>query len=130
MLYSGNGSGGFLPSIRRIGAGWNIFNAVFSPGDFNGDGTSDVIARTAGGLLYLYPGNGSGGWLPPRLIGRGWNMFSTIISVGDLNGDGKSDLLGRGSDGRLWMYPGTGTGGMGMPKVVGTGWNIFSTVLP
>ena len=130
ILYSGNGSGGFLTSIRRIGAGWNIFNAVFSPGDFNGDGTSDVISRTTGGLLYLYPGNGSGGWLPTRLIGRGWNMFSTIISVGDLNGDGKSDLLGRGSDGRLWMYPGTGTGGMGTPQVVGTGWNIFSTVLP
>jgi len=130
ILYSGNGSGGFLTSIRRIGAGWNIFNAVFSPGDFNGDGTSDVIARTTDGLLYLYPGNGSGGWLPRRLIGRGWNQFSVIIGVGDLNGDGKSDLLGRGSDGRLWMYPGTGTGGMWAPQVVGAGWNMFSTVLP
>jgi len=132
VLYSGNGSGGFLTSTRRIGAGWGIFTSVFSPGDFNGDGTSDVIARTSGGLLYLYPGNGSGGWLPRRTIGAGWQVFSTITSPGDFNGDGSSDLLARGRDGRLWLYPGTGTatGGMSSPKVVGTGWNIFSTVLP
>jgi len=130
MLYSGNGAGGFLYNTRRIGAGWGIFTSVFSPGDFTGDGKSDVIARTSDGLLYLYPGNGSGGWLPRRLIGRGWNMFSTIISSGDFNGDGRSDLLGRGWDGTLWMYPGNGTGGFLPRKAVDAGWNIFSTVLP
>jgi stage II sporulation protein D len=130
VLYPGNGSGGFLKTIRRVGNGWGGFTSVFSPGDFDGDGRSDVIVRTPSGLLYLYPGNGSGGWLQPRLIGRGWNAFSTIMSSGDFNGDGKSDVLGRGWDGTLWMYPGNGTGGFLAPKAVGSGWNIFSTVLP
>lgn len=127
--YSGNGSGAFHGARTQIGAGWNRFNLLFSPGDFNGDGKSDVIARTFGGLLYLYPGNGSGGWLPPRLIGQGWNKFSTIISVGDFNGDGKSDLLGRSGDGSLWLYPGNGTGTFLPPIVVGKSWNIFSIIL-
>ena len=128
-LYSGNGSGGFAGAARRIGSGWNIFTAAFSPGDFNGDRKADVIVRTSGGLLYLYPGNGSGGWLSPRLIGQGWNGFSAIISSGDFNGDGKSDLLGRTRAGALWMYPGNGTGGFLRPKLVGTGWNVFSVML-
>jgi SpoIID/LytB domain protein len=130
VLYPGNGSGGFLNTARKVGAGWNGFTSIFSPGDFNGDGHSDVIARTSSGLLYLYPGNGSGGWLQPRLIGRGWNTFSTIISSGDFNGDGKSDVLGRDWNGTLWMYPGNGTGGFLAPKALGAGWNIFSTILP
>jgi hypothetical protein len=130
LLYSGNGSGGFLSPGRVVGRGWGGFTSVFSPGDFNGDGRSDVIARTPAGLLYLYPGNGSGGWLQPRLIGRAWNQFSTIISPGDFNGDGKSDVLCRGLDGSLRMYPGTGTGGFAASRVVGWGWHIFSVILP
>ena len=130
MLYSGNGAGGFLNNTRQIGTGWGVFTSVFSPGDFTGDGKADVIARTSDGLLYVYPGNGSGGWLPRRLIGQGWNGFSVIMSSGDFSGDGKSDLLGRRTDGTLWMYPGNGTGGFLPAKGVGSGWNIFSTVLP
>jgi stage II sporulation protein D len=129
VLYPGNGSGGFLNTATRIGNGWNVYASVFSPGDFNGDGKSDVLARTSAGLLYLYPGNGSGGWLQPRLIGRGWDSFSTIMSSGDFNGDGKSDVLARGRDGTLWLYPGNGTGGFLARKAVGAGWNIFSTIL-
>src|SRR5450759_1861194 len=98
MLYSGNGAGGFFNNTRQIGAGWGIFASVFSPGDFTGSGRPDVIARTSGGLLYLYPGNGSGGWLRTRLIGRGWNVLSTIISSGDFNGDGGSGVVVRGGD--------------------------------
>jgi len=130
VLYSGNGSGGFLNTTRQVGNGWNIFTSVFSPGDFNGDGRSDVIARTREGLLYLYPGNGSGGWLPRRLIGRGWNAFSTIISSGDFNGDGRSDVLARSWGGSLFMYPGNGSGGFLARRGVGSGWNMFSAVLP
>jgi len=129
-LYSGNGAGGFGRAPRQVGIGWNGFNLLFSPGDVNGDRKADVLARTPGGLLYLYPGNGSGGWLRPRLIGQGWNKFSTITSSGDFNGDGKSDLFGRDGRGILWLFPGNGTGSFGSPKAVGSGWNIFSTILP
>jgi hypothetical protein len=130
-LYTGNGSGGFRGAPTTIGTSWNGYTSVFSPGDFNGDGTSDVIARAADGLLYLYPGNGSGGWLPRRDLGHGWNNFSALLSPGDFNGDAKSDLLARASDGMLWLYAGNGAGGFLPPsRVVGSGWNVFSTILP
>jgi stage II sporulation protein D len=130
-LYSGNGAGGFRGVPAKIGTGWSSYTSVFSPGDFNGDGTSDVIARASGGLLYLYPGNGSGGWLPRRTIGQGWNSFSTLLSPGDFNGDAKSDLLARRTDGTLWLYAGNGAAGFLPPaRVVGTGWNTFSKILP
>jgi peptidoglycan hydrolase-like protein with peptidoglycan-binding domain len=130
MLYPGNGSGGFLGAGRQIGNGWAGFTSLLGSGDFTGDQRTDVIARTSTGLLYLYPGNGSGGWLARRLIGQGWNIFSTISGPGDFDGDGKSDLLGRGRDGTLWMYAGTGTGSFLQHKAVGSGWNMFSTILP
>lgn len=128
VLYSGNGTGGFLKNTRQVGSGWGSFTALFSPGDFDGDGRADVVARSPGGELYLYPGNGSGGWLPRRVIGHGWESF-TIMSSGDFSGDRKSDLFARGADGRMWLYPGDGTGGFLPRKAVGSGWNIFSTLL-
>ena len=47
-------------------------NAVDTVGDVNGDGAHDVVARKAAtGDLWLYPGNGRGGWLPPTRVGPG-----------------------------------------------------------
>ncbi|WP_245531547.1 FG-GAP repeat domain-containing protein [Arthrobacter globiformis] len=50
-----------------------------SPGDFNGDGKSDVLARDSGGSLWLYPGNGHGGWLARVKVGSGWNGFTALV---------------------------------------------------
>ena len=48
---------------RRL-EGWEAFTAVTSPGDFDGDGGADVLARTSSGLLYLYPGTAPEGPRP------------------------------------------------------------------
>jgi hypothetical protein len=61
-LYRGNGLGGFSGAGTLIGGGWHVFGAVFSPGDFTGDGKSDILAVRANGDLYLYRGNGLGGF--------------------------------------------------------------------
>jgi hypothetical protein len=58
-----------------IGRGWNIFNEVVGPGDWNGDGASDLIGRGTDGTLRLYPGNGSGGFGTPSRIGAGWTGY-------------------------------------------------------
>jgi stage II sporulation protein D len=76
-LYAGNGAGGFAAGTgNRIGAGWG-FAKVFSAGDFTGDGKADIMAITVGGDLYLYPGNGAGGFAAGAgtRIGGGWGIF-------------------------------------------------------
>ena len=130
-LYKGNGKGGWILPRVRIGTGWNGMNAIVGAGDFNGDGRVDVIARRrSDGNLYLYPGNGTGGFQPRALIGTGWNRYNTILGAGDVNGDGRQDLIAREpSTGRLWLRTGNGTGGFTSATVIGTGWNGMTALM-
>ena len=75
-LYKGNGKGGWLGSRARIGSGWQGFRTVLSPGDFTGDDKADVIAVKPSGEMYLYRGNGRGGFTGAGTrIGTGWGIF-------------------------------------------------------
>jgi serine protease len=105
------------------------FSAVLAAGDFTGDGKADVLARENSGFLWLYPGNGSGGWLARRQVGAGWNSFTSLVAPGDFNGDRRADILARDGAGALWLYPGDGRGGW-LPRVkVGSGWNGFTALV-
>jgi len=53
--------------------------ALLSPGDFNGDGAADVLARDAAGALWLYPGRGNGLWFPRVQVGGGWQNMTAIF---------------------------------------------------
>jgi hypothetical protein len=123
-LYRGDGKGGWLPR-KRVGRGWNVMNAIVGPGDLNGDGAVDVLAREAAtGDLWLYPGDGRGRWLPRTRVARGWNAMNAIVGPGDLNGDGAADVLAReAATGDLWLYPGNGRGGLLARVRVGRRWN-------
>ncbi|WP_426003830.1 FG-GAP-like repeat-containing protein [Paenarthrobacter sp. NyZ202] len=97
--------------------------------DFNGDGKADVLARDASGLLWLYPGNGTGGWLPRVQVGQGWNVMTAMVTPGDFNADGHADLLGRDGGGLLWFYPGNGAGGWKPRVQVGHDWQTMNSLL-
>ncbi|WP_116453502.1 FG-GAP repeat domain-containing protein [Blastococcus litoris] len=123
QLYPGSGGGGFAPR-RTVGSGWTGRDQLMTTGDWNGDGHDDVLARNPGnGDLWLYTGDGRGGFFFGRVVGIGWGGFDAVFSPGDWNGDGPVDLLARRrGDGALLLYPGNGTGAFGSPSVVGTGW--------
>ncbi|WP_024818509.1 FG-GAP repeat domain-containing protein [Arthrobacter sp. 31Y] len=127
VLYGRSGSA--WDPARTVGYGFNIFNTAFSPGDFDGDGKSDVMVRDSVGGLYLFGGDGAGGWKPAKSIGNGWNVFDSIVGPGDFNGDGHNDVLAREPGGALYLYPGNGAGGWLARTAVGTGWNVMDSIV-
>ena len=71
--------------VEVLPEGWNGMTAIVGAGDFNGDGHPDLVARDGTGRLWLFPGNGTGGFLATRLIGSGWSAMSAIIATADLS---------------------------------------------
>ena len=102
---------------------------VVAAGDLSGDGKADVLARDNGGVLWLYQGNGRGGWLGRVMAGTGWNGMTSIVGSGDMNGDGRNDVLARDTAGVLWLYPGNGRGGWLARVKAGSGWNAMTAVV-
>ena len=128
-LYRGTGRGTLSPGTT-IGAGWQRLRALETVGDLSGDGAADVVAihRTTG-ALWLYRGNGRGGWLTAVQAGTGWQVMTTLIGPGDVTGDGRPDLYARDTSGSLWLYPGNGSGGFAPRVRVGAGWNTLDAVV-
>ena len=80
---------------------------------------------SAGWTLWLYPGNGRGGFSGVVKIGTGWGSFVSISGSGDVDDDGRADLLAWSAAGRMILYPGNGRGGFLRPLPVGGGWTGY-----
>ncbi|MFI8349077.1 FG-GAP-like repeat-containing protein [Streptomyces sp. NPDC085596] len=113
-----------------IGSGWAQYDQLTSPGDVNGDGFADLIARqTSTGDIYFYAGTGDHRLKSRLRIQTNWKLYKQIVGAGDLNGDGRGDLLGVDSAGVLWEYYGTSTGGVTTRVRVGGGWDVYSALV-
>ena len=128
-LHSSNCVGALKGSLKVGSSGWGAFTQVFSPGDFNGDGSSDVLARSSAGTLFLYPGDGKGGFRSRVVVSSGWNGYDTLFSAGDAGSDRKADIIGRDAAGTLWVWPGNGRGGVGTRFKVSSGWSGLYALL-
>ncbi len=54
--------------------------------DFSGDGRADVVAVKSNGYVYLYRGNGRGGFAGAATrIATGWGGFTKVFSPGDFS---------------------------------------------
>jgi hypothetical protein len=127
-LYSGNGRGGFTGS-KVIGKGWSVMNAIFSPGDWNGDGLVDLIGRRRDdSSLWLYPGNGAGGFKTASRIATNWKIATALGASGDFDLNGTTDFVARMSDGGLYLYNGDGRGGFAARTFISGGWQNFTAL--
>ncbi|WP_028278577.1 FG-GAP-like repeat-containing protein, partial [Arthrobacter sp. H5] len=133
---SGATDPGYKPAARIAATGWQDYTAVLSPGDFNRDGTKDLIGRKKDGTLWFFNGNGKSGYGTALQIGTsGWNVYTQVLAPGDFNNDGKPDLLARHTNGTLWFYAGTGTinttnEGYKPAKRIGNGgWQNFEQII-
>ena len=112
---------------HSVGGGWSNRESLFSPGDFNGDSTSDVIWRDpANGTLWMSRSLGIDPIYvtPVQVSSANWSNRD-IFSPGDFDGDGKADVLYRQySDNKLYLMRGNGTGGFvtGNPIELQSGW--------
>ncbi|MEU3744732.1 MULTISPECIES: FG-GAP-like repeat-containing protein [Streptomyces] len=113
-----------------IGSGWGQYDVLTSPGDANGDGFTDLIARqTSTGDMYFYAGTADHRVKPRVRIGTNWKLYKKVVGAGDLNGDGRGDLLGVDAAGVLWRYYATTTGGVTARVRVGSGWGVYTSLV-
>lgn len=133
-LYAGDGAGGLATgSGTEVGWGFDMFDRVVAPGDFDGDRKPDLIGRKPDGTLWLYAGNGKGGWktgIGTQIQNSRFDMYDLIVTPGDFDGDKRADLIMRKPDGTLWLRAGNGTGGWknSAATEIGRDWGGFTAV--
>src|SRR5262249_55789665 len=107
-----------------IGTSWQGLDSI-TPGDMNGDGRADVIARNSSGQLVQYLNSGSGATVltGPTVIGTGWHGLDSI-QPSDGSGDGRADVIARNPSGVLLEYLNTSASGGSV--LAGTGATIYT----
>lgn len=107
-------------TVGALGAGWTLLGS----GDFNGDGTGDLLFQNGSSFVTWTMNNG----VVAAGIGMGTAAGWTFAGTGDFTGDGTSDvLLFNGSQIYEWTISnGVATGG-NLIGTVSAGWNVVGT---
>ncbi|MFJ8081532.1 FG-GAP-like repeat-containing protein [Streptomyces sp. NPDC096205] len=104
-----------------------------NPHDLNDNGSTDVLARDASGVLWRddlldWP---SGGQVTPAKrtkVATGWQIYNQIEAVGNIGGTSAGDVVARDASGVLWLYQGKGNGTFASRVKAGTGWQIYNKI--
>ncbi|WP_411147150.1 FG-GAP repeat domain-containing protein [Streptomyces sp. A30] len=95
-------------------------------GDFDGDGTSDLVYRNVEGRLYINTGPAE-----TMVVDADVAKVKDVLTPGDLDSDGVQDVLTLSSSGVLSFHPGIYArvpGGLGSRRTVATGWQAYNKV--
>jgi hypothetical protein len=93
-------------------------------GDFDGNGSTDILWRDASGNVGIWLMNGTG-ILSSKVLGN-VPLTWTIAQTGDYNGDGKSDILWTDSSGNVavWFMNATTVSSVANYGNAGTNWGV------
>jgi len=116
------GGAGFVKlDLGHVDTSW----VIQGTGDFNGDGTSDILWRNTSGDAAIWYSVSTGGYSPVDLgvVDPSWS----IQQIGDFNADGKADIWWRNANGEIGVWFANGSaGGAGFTKLdlgnVSTSW--------
>ncbi|MFF5938698.1 FG-GAP repeat domain-containing protein [Streptomyces sp. NPDC012508] len=126
---------GVGPAVEASGS-FTAAKNIPSPHDLDGDGSPDLLARDAQGVLSLarttYDTTKKTlvAKYSPGEIGRGWSIYDRIETVGGIGG-GSADFVARDKSGVLWLYDVTGNGygaSFAARKSIGGGWNTYTQI--
>lgn len=78
--------------------------------------------------MWLFKGNGHGGFEPRRRVSSGWSRYNAVIGIGDLSIDGCNDLVARDNHGALWRFDGNCRGGFARPVKISGGWGKYQAL--
>ncbi len=95
VFLRGDGAGGF-----RALSSFQAAVALSAPvaADFDGDGRLDLAASTGGADVWLYRGDGHGGFGAPYVLHTSASTVSRLYTL-DVDADGRSELLASGTEG-------------------------------
>jgi len=111
MILLGDGMGGFTEALGSpVGVGGAPRSVAV--GDFNRDGTPDLVTANSPGTVTILLGDGMGGFTEAAGSPVGVGAYSISVAVGDFNHDGTPDLAtANPGDNTMTILLGDGMGG-------------------
>lgn len=130
--YAGKSGGKLAARVLYANTGWATYNQIIGGGDWDGNGRTDLLARDFSGALWLYRGDGKGGFATRVARSTGWNLATQFAGAGNNPQYGKYGIMARTSAGSLYRYQvnGTSTGALINKKLIGeSAWPSSTTRL-
>ncbi|WP_148086942.1 FG-GAP-like repeat-containing protein [Streptomyces sp. PanSC19] len=123
MIWVNRGDGTF-GTPTPVTQGWEFTQTTAA--DFDGNHTTDLIARDADGNLKIWSGLGTGKFQGPWQLTAGWNFTQTTAA--DFNGDHAADIIARDpATNRLKIWTHNADGYFNAPTNLTGGWIFGQT---